>query len=119
MNIEDINKTIVELENDSTTFENCQKLASLYIVRQNYLTHLESGGKGIVGEYKDILPQYLKYIDVKRRYQLGEVSEKVVEKHIKLVCKEISEFIHTLYTGTDMPIERDYIRKMLTDLQTL
>lgn len=119
MDIVDINRTIEELEQDSTTFENCEKLASLYIVKEHYSNTKKPGGNNVEKELNDILPQYHKYIDVKRRYQLGELSEKVVEKHIKLVCMEVSEFIHTLYTGTDMPIERAYIRSMLDNLQNL
>jgi len=109
MDIRDINRTILELENDSTTFENCEKLAHLYIVRDNFTQ----------SELDDILPQYIKYTDIKRRYQLGEVSEKLVEKQVKLVCKEISEFIHALYSGTDMPIEREYMKEMINGLQNL
>ena len=81
MDIKDINRTIEELEKDSTTFENCQKIASLYIVRQNYETGLKSSGNRVKQELTDILPAYSKYVDTKRRFQLGELSEKVVEKH--------------------------------------
>lgn len=109
MNITDINRTIKELEEDSTTFENCEKLASLYIVRDNF--------NRTTDELSDILPQYLKYVDIKRRYQLGEVSEKLVEKQIKIVCKEISDFIRALYSSTDTPEERNYIKNMIDSLQ--
>ena len=107
MNIEDVRSTIAKLENDETTFENCQKLATLYIIRDNYVDK----------ELNDILPQYSKYADIKRKYQLGEVSEKVVEKQIKIVCKEIREFIHSLYTSTDLPVERLCIETMISGLQ--
>lgn len=110
MDIKDINRTITELENDSTTFENCAKLAHLYVVRDNFRTH---------DEVDDILPQYLKYIDIKQRYQIGEVSEKLVEKQMRIVCKEISEFIQSMYSSTDMPIEREYIKNMVTSLQNM
>ena len=109
MDVKDINRTISELERDSTTFENCEKLASLYIVRDNF--------NRTTDELSDILPQYLKYVDIKRRYQLGEVSEKLVEKQIKIVCKEISEFIRALYSSTDTPEERNYIKNMIDSLQ--
>ena len=112
MNIQDINRTIQELKNDSTTFENCEKLAHLYIVKEHLTTN------EVQKEYEDILPQYSKYIDMKYKYQMGEIAEAAIEKQIKLVCKEISEFIHTLYTSTDMPIEREYIKKMVNGLQT-
>ena len=110
MDIKDINRTIDELEKDSTTFENCEKLASLYIVRDKFNTQTE---------FDDILPQYTKYTDIKRRYQLGEVSEKLVEKQTKMVCKEISEFIRSLYSSTDIPEERTILKNMINGLQNL
>ena len=113
MQLSDIYRTISELENDSTTFENCEKLASLYIVRDQF------GKDKIQEELDDILPQYRKYVDIKCRYQHGEISENAVENQIKMVCKEVSEFIRTLYTGTDMPVEREYIKNMLKSLQNL
>lgn len=120
MNIEDINSTINKLENDETTFGNCDKLASLYIVREHYLKGQKStGNEDVEQEIKDILPQYHKYIDIKRRYQMGELSEKVVETAIKSVCREILELIQTLYKCTDMPEERAYILKMINDLQNI
>lgn len=36
MNINEINEAIRELENGPTTYHNCMKLASLYIVRDEY-----------------------------------------------------------------------------------
>lgn len=113
MDIKDINRTITELEDDSTTFENCNKLASLYIIKEFF------NKNAVEDELTDILPQYKKYTDIKRRYQLGEASEKTVEKQIKLVCKEVSEFIHFLYSSTDLPIEREIIKNMVMGLQSL
>ncbi len=109
MDVKDINRTISELEQDSTTFENCEKLAHLYIVRDNFYQY----------EAEDILPQYIKYVDIKRRYQLGEVSEKLVEKQIILVCKEVSEFLRQLYSSTDLPEEREVFKSMITGLQNI
>lgn len=119
MNIEDVESTIVKLENEDTTFENCEKLASLYIVRDYYLKSLKQAGNEAEHELNDILPQYKKYVELKRRYQMSEISEKPIENSIKAVCKEISEFIKIMYQCTDMPIEREYIKKMLNNLQTL
>ena len=111
MDIKDINRTIQELKEDSTTFENCERLAHLYIVKE----HMNNAEE----EYEDILPQYVKYMGMKRKYQLGEIAEPAIEKQIKAVCKEISEFIHTLYTSTDMPSEREMIKSMVSGLQNL
>lgn len=110
MDIKDINRAIDELEKENATFDNCRKLASLYIVRDKYTDEAEK-------ELNDILPQYQKYVEIKRKYQLGEVSEKLVEKQIKIVCKEISEFISSLYSSTDIPEERAYIDTMIFGLQ--
>lgn len=123
LNIVEIDNTIQELENGNTTFDACLKLASLYIVKEHYFGGKKEYGSNaedmIIKEYKDILPEYHKYVDIKTKYQLGELSEKAVETQIQRVCVEISEFIHTLYTGTDMPSERMYIRSMLDNLQNL
>jgi len=113
MDIKDINRTIQELKEDSTTFENCERLAHLYIVREHLFTN------DVQKEFNDILPQYVKYTEMKRKYQLGEISERAIEKQIKAVCKEISEFIYTLYTSTDMPSEREIIKSMISGLQTI
>lgn len=119
MNIEDVDSTIAKLEEDDTTFENCEKLASLYIVREYYLRSLNEPGNEVEDEIKDILPQYKKYVELKKKYQLSEISEKPIENSIKLVCKEIEELIRVLYRCTDMPIEREYIKKMLNNLADL
>ena len=119
MNLQDINSTIIKLENEDTTFENCEKLASLYIVKDYYLRRKNEPGNDVEKEINDILPQYKNYIELKRKYQMGEISEKPIENAIKSVCKEITEFIQMMYRCTDMPIERDYIKKMLKDLQNI
>ena len=120
LNIEEINNTIEELENGNTTFDNCLKLASLYIVRQNIKNaNLTPNFNEISHEYADILPQYHRYVEIKRKYQLGELTERAVENSIGGVCKEIYEFIHTLYSCTDMPVERDSIKDMISKLTTL
>lgn len=119
MKIEDVNSTIEKLENEDTTFENCEKLASLYIVRDYYLKRQNETGNNVESEIRDILPQYKKYVELKRKYQLGEISEKPIEHAVKAVCKEIEEFLFMFYRCTDLPIERDYIKKMIKDLQNL
>ena len=58
-------------------------------------------------------------MDIKKRYQLGEVSEKLVAKQMKLVCKEVSEFLHQLYSSTDLPEEREVFKSMVIGLQSI
>ena len=115
LNIDEVNNTIAELENGETTFDTCIKLASLYTVKEHY----NSINDEVVEEYNDILPQYRKYVESKRKYQLGEITEMALEKQTTLVCKEVSEFIRSLYSSTDMPIERELIKSMVNSLQNL
>lgn len=114
LNVAEINNTIEELENGNTTFDACNKLASLYIVREHI------GKRDMVEqEYQDILPQYRRYIAIKKQYQKGELSEKAVMDSINLVCKELQEFIQTLYSCTDMEVERNAIFTMVEQIQKI
>ena len=121
LNTDEVNNTIEELENSNTTFENCLKLASLYIVRENYKSANLTGNfneSEVVQELNDILPQYKHYCDVKRRYQLDEVTEQAVLNDMTEVCRELKEFIQVLYSNTDMPEERHLIVGTLNDIIT-
>ena len=116
MDIVAIEEAIQALEIADTTVNNVSELASLYICRQNLESGLNSKLDGIQGELEDILPYYIKYKDIKKRYQLNQTTEGEVIQGIKNVCNEIQEFISTLYSGTDMNKERICIRNMLKQL---
>lgn len=116
INLDMINNTIEELENADTNFSNCEKLASLYIVKRFYK---EQENDVVEEEFHDILPQYKKYCDIKRQYQLGETSQERVLSTLESVCTEIQEFFQTLYSSTDIPEERLIIRKLIEKLQTM
>ena len=96
------------------------KLASLYIVR-DHLKPVEKNviNKDVTKELNDILPQYKQYCDIKRRYQMHELTAEAVIQSLRLVCKEIDEFIHILYSSTDMEEERIQIREEIQRLQSL
>ena len=135
-----INNTITELENGDTTFVSCERLASLYIVRDKMLqtvdtnisesagdmiecdndieiksplNNMQSADVGVEKELSDILPQYTMYCNIKRRYQLKEIGKERVLYAMDNLCTDISEFIHRLYSSTDMPEEREYLINML------
>ena len=116
MNLEEINNTIEALENSSTTFGNCEKLASLYICRDHMMATHPDSNPAVEKEYNDILPQYQQYCTVKRRYQLHEITEEPVIASMMNVCTEIKEFIQILYSNTNMENERIQIHNMLTEL---
>ena len=106
IDINEINNTIEELENQRLTFDICGKLADLYTIKKYY----EPESDITIKEYNDILPSYNKFCEIKRRYQLSEISEDAVYKQLELLCIEVSEFIHTLYNNTDSQKERDMIK---------
>lgn len=116
MDIIAINEAIETLENSDTSFENVSKLASLYICRANLQNLSNRQIDSVKDELEDIMPYYLKYKDIKKRYQLNQATEGEVIDLIKKVCREIQDFINALYSGTDMNKERICIRKMIEQI---
>lgn len=115
MNISTINELIEELEQGETSLSNIRNLSALYNVKAHIL-----GTKNFdrtTKELSDILPSYLKYIDIKRKYQLHEIGEDIVYINMKELCKEIKEFIQTLYSGTDTPKERELLKQTIKEIQ--
>ena len=113
LELDEINNTIAELENGPTTFDTCMKLASLYTVRNNFKAETVEEN-AVKKELSDILPHYEAYCDTKRRYQLGQIGKDQVIRSIQTVCKEITEFINTLYSSTDMEEEREILTATLS-----
>lgn len=114
IDLDEIKRTVQELERGETSFASCSKLASLYIV----LDHLNQAGftsNDVVAEYRDILPHYTQYCSIKADYQRGKISIDNVLVALSSVCKEISEFLSTLYSNTDSPDERIQIKKCIRD----
>ena len=126
MDINLIEDTIEELEQDATSFENCEKLASLYICRDNYLKRFsavsdvsESVSHDYVAtELQDILPAYKKYVETKRRYQQFEVVDKMLTYAMQNLCDEIVDFIAELYHNTETQAERALIVEMITNMRS-
>lgn len=124
LDMQEIDNTIEQLENGTTTFDNCLKLASLYIVREHLkdanltaVHHPETGDNDeVVKELNDIFPQYHEYIETKRMYQLKQTTEEAVLQKLGYVCKELEEFVSTLYSSTESPEERLIIEGTLTKL---
>lgn len=115
MNMTTINDLIEELENGDTSLSNIRNLSALYNVKSHLLgtNNFDSTTK----ELGDILPSYLGYINVKRKYQLQETTEDAVYINMKQLCREIKEFIQSLYSGTDTPKERELIKQMIKEIQ--
>lgn len=120
MDINVILDNIDYLENSDTNADNVKELAMLYIVRDNLKnSNLALDTRKLEDEFEDILPSYRQYVEVKRKYQLGELPDTIVKNSIKIVCKEVYEFIRTLYCCTDMPAERRCIDELICKLRKL
>lgn len=115
MDLPAIQQAILELENDDPTVDTVKELACLYIVREHLISPNSSH---VAKELNEILPFYSKYCETKRKYQLHELTEDAVLKDMDRVCKELKEFITTLYSCTDFYRERKILLKTLEDLDT-
>lgn len=116
MDINTINNLIKDIENSETTLSNIRNLSALYNVRNILLNNKEETQTQTETELKDILPSYLGYINIKRKYQLHKTTNENVIIAMKALCNEIKEFIQTLYSSTDTPQERDIIKEMLKEM---
>lgn len=110
MNLTDINDAIETLSESDSTLSNVRNLASLYIVQDHLQNALKTQNNSVESELNDILPSYRKYCDIKRKFQLHELTEEAVYKALERVCKEINEFLHILYNNTDTEKERQILR---------
>lgn len=106
-----INRMIDELEESDTSLSNIRNLSALYNVRTQLL-----GTNTVIKELNDILPSYTEYIEVKKRYQLKEIIIDNVLIQLTNVCKEIKEFIQSLYCGTDSEKERELLDNLLKSI---
>ena len=116
MDINTINNLIKDTENSETTLSNIRNLSALYNVRNILLNNKEETQTQTETELKDILPSYLGYINIKRKYQLHKTTNDNVIIAMKALCTEIKEFIQTLYSSTDTPQERDIIKEMIKEM---
>ena len=73
----------------------------------------------VIAEYGDILPAYRAYSKTKKQYQLGEIGEQNLIVSMQAVCKEVGEFIKSLYNSTETPQERQNIKKMIDSLNDI
>jgi len=117
-----IEDTILDLEQEPLTLELCEKLATLYICRDNaksVLNRTRERSDEALSELYDILPSYGKYVETKKRYQQYEVVEQMVIIAMQNLCDEITEFISELYHNTETDAERTIIVNMInTDLRS-
>jgi hypothetical protein len=110
---------ITELENTLQSFTDLQRLADLYIIKDVQKSRSNSivdTSNITLQELNDILPQFRNYCMIKKRYQLNELPKQTVVYAMKDVCKELNEFVHILYSNTDMQEEREEIKNLIANL---
>ena len=111
LDIKAIKESKEELESGNTTFDACIKLAAIYTILDRI--DEDKAESKVISELSDILPAYQKYAYVKREYQEGNAGKEAVVKSLELVCREIYDLIKTLYSCSDMPLERVKIQNMI------
>lgn len=121
LDIELIENTIDELEHGDTNFDSCVNLAALYIIKENFRNGRYSRAKNAenstISELVDILPMYRKFCEIKRKYQLREISKESVVEAIQDVCIEVKEFIMTMFYYADLEEEKDQIKKLIDEIE--
>jgi hypothetical protein len=113
--VDELNNIISDVENNLQTYTDCQKLADLYIIRNELFSHNDVADI-TAKEFNDILPKFRSYCMIKKKYQLNELPIDTVIHSMEDVCKELFEFITTLYSCTESKQERDCIISMLQEL---
>ncbi len=111
-----IEDTIYDLEQEPLSLDLCEKLATLYICRDNVKSRLNrptEASNGVLDELHDILPAYNKYVETKIRYQKYEVVEQMVIIAMQNLCDEITDFVSELYHNTVSDAERQIIIDMI------
>ena len=119
-------REIEEYENKTPTYQVCEKLATLYTIydhnfskslsKFSYSSSRELQQENIVGKNIDILPAYHSYVEVKKRFQYGDVPKEKVLYFLNTLSQEIKDFFAMLYRNTDMPEERDIINQLINDI---
>ena len=117
INNKEIEAMIKMCENSENSLSNVRNLASLYIVQEHMKNATQRTVDSTERELNDILPQYKEYCDIKRKYQLRILPETAVHRSMQFLCKEIEEFIKTLYNNTDTKEERKMIKNLLINIQ--
>ena len=110
MDIKYIDKLISEFENSEESLSNIRALSSLYIIRDHCNQDV------VEQELDDILPQYKSYCEIKKRFQMKQLPEQAVFTAMNNLCRELSEFIHILYSNTDTKTERQILTETINEL---
>lgn len=117
MDLNVINDLITKLEGDGVSLSNVRNLSALYSVRDHLLASKPIDETA--EEIRDILPSYVQYVEIKRKYQMGDTLSMNIYAYLNTLCTEILEFMQTLYNNTDTAQEREIIHSLIKKLAEL
>ena len=117
MNLKEINDAINELLNGPLTPSNARNLSALIVVQSYLQNAIQSESDSLERELNDILPRYKEYCEIKRDYQLGKIPKDDIIISMRRVCKEVNEFLLSLYENTETAEERTMLKTSLKDVQ--
>ena len=115
--IKEVNDAINELLNGPLTLSNARNLSALIVVQSYLQNAIQSESDSLERELNDILPRYKEYYEIKRDYQLGKIPKDDIIISMRRVCKEVNEFLLSLYENTETVEERTMLKAMLKDVQ--
>lgn len=118
IDLSEINSTIKKLEHGETTYSNCDKLAALYTVR-DHMTSAAEVMDEISDKLRNIIVLYTAYQEMKKKYHSREVSEQPVVVSMNQLCRDIKEFMVTLYKNTETDEERTQLKQMIKALHDM
>lgn len=132
--LEELTADIAELENEPTSYRNCERLAVLYAIQKHLQKETEQpqlvtyscvtepqtvnlSTRAVEPDIKTvILPSYSVYVECKRNYQQGDIPKEKVLKNLETLSAEIKDFIKRIYRNTDMPEERAILNRTINDI---
>ena len=117
MNLKEVNDAINELLNGPLTLSNARNLSALIVVQSYLQNAIQSESDSLERELNDILPRYKEYCEIKRDYQVGKIPKDDIIISMRRVCKEVNEFLLSLYENTETAEERTMLKTMLKDVQ--
>lgn len=122
LDLEIIEDTIHELEQEPISYDTCNRLASLYICREinkNGNMRMVDTSNDSIREEDCLFTSYNKYVDTKRRYQEYEIVDRLLICAMSNLCDDLLDFIAQLYHNTETEAERALIVEMVNKMRSV
>lgn len=113
-------KNLEEMKSREPTAQNMRDVALLELwtnlKTKNNEIFINVSDTEIKKETRDILPAYFRYIEIKRKYQLKEVTQEKVFDSLKSLTDEIKDLLKLIYRNTDTPEERKILNTLISEI---